>query len=543
MRDYLAVLAIGVLFFVPFLGEVHLFDWDEINFAECAREMLLTGDYFRPQIDFQPFWEKPPLFIWMQVLSMKIFGVTEFAARFPNAVCGILTLLLIFHIGHTLFSRRLAWLWVMVWLASFLPHFYFKSGIIDPWFNLFIFSGLWLFFLGKCHDRSDCVSWRTRKYILFGGFSVGLAILTKGPVALLVAGLVIGAWWVAIRMRDKVLPLQFIGFVLVACLLPGLWFATDIMLHGTWFTKTFTAYQIRLFFEHDAGHKGFFGYHFVVFLLGCFVASAYAAPWLFRLIPALRNGHLSDRKSVFTLWMWLLFWVVMLLFSLVQTKIVHYSSLIYFPTTFFAAHAMWSAEKWNIVPKFTRNALALIGLTIGALLLALPSLTQTNFLMKLFERDAFALANLQADVHWDWYHGLPGVFLCTGIIATLILLSRKQIKLANDVILAAGMLTVTAAIYTLPNNIEAYSQNAAIEFCTSKAQEDCLIGTYKFKSYAHLFYGKKRPQNTKDIDLMNGKQDKAVYIISKVQHAHELVARADFKQIGVKYGFVFFEKR
>ncbi|MFM7400989.1 MAG: ArnT family glycosyltransferase, partial [Bacteroidota bacterium] len=60
-RDYLILAGLGMLFFLPFLGNVHLFDWDEINFAECAREMLITGDWLQPQIDFEPFWEKPPL--------------------------------------------------------------------------------------------------------------------------------------------------------------------------------------------------------------------------------------------------------------------------------------------------------------------------------------------------------------------------------------------------------------------------------------------------------------------------------------------------
>src|SRR5438874_13542278 len=85
----------GALLFIPFLGAVHLFDWDEINFAESAREMIVSHDYFSVKINYLPFWEKPPLFIWMQVLSMKIFGVIAFAARFPNAVCGITTLLVL----------------------------------------------------------------------------------------------------------------------------------------------------------------------------------------------------------------------------------------------------------------------------------------------------------------------------------------------------------------------------------------------------------------------------------------------------------------
>ena len=83
----------AILLFIPFLGRVHLFDWDEINFAEASREMIKMDDYTRVYINFKPFWEKPPMFFWMQSSAMKLFGVTEFAARFPNAICGIFTLI------------------------------------------------------------------------------------------------------------------------------------------------------------------------------------------------------------------------------------------------------------------------------------------------------------------------------------------------------------------------------------------------------------------------------------------------------------------
>ena len=144
-RDYFLLSGLALLFFFPFLGSVHLFDWDEINFAECAREMVHTGEWMRPQIDFEAFWEKPPMFLWMQALSMKLFGVNEFAARFPNAVCGWATLLLVFYIGNRLHDRMFGWLWALAWLGSLLPHLYFRSGIIDPWFNFFIFTGLYGF--------------------------------------------------------------------------------------------------------------------------------------------------------------------------------------------------------------------------------------------------------------------------------------------------------------------------------------------------------------------------------------------------------------
>ena len=73
-RNIILIVIIGLILFVPFLGKVHLFDWDEINFAEVAREMIVLEDYSRVIINYQPFTEKPPFFFWIQVLSLKLWG-------------------------------------------------------------------------------------------------------------------------------------------------------------------------------------------------------------------------------------------------------------------------------------------------------------------------------------------------------------------------------------------------------------------------------------------------------------------------------------
>ncbi len=131
------IVIVASLLFVPFIGNMPLFDWDEINFAECAREMVVTGNYSDVQLYFQPFWEKPPLFIWLQAISMNVFGINEFAARFPNALCGVITLLVLYRCGKTLNSAKFGLLWAFVYASTLLPHLFFKSGIIDPWFDLF----------------------------------------------------------------------------------------------------------------------------------------------------------------------------------------------------------------------------------------------------------------------------------------------------------------------------------------------------------------------------------------------------------------------
>ena len=85
----LQFICMNALSFFPFHGGFYLFDLDEINFAEFASDMSLSQNYLNVQIDFLPFTDKPPLLIWMQVVSMKGFGINEIAARLPNAVSGV----------------------------------------------------------------------------------------------------------------------------------------------------------------------------------------------------------------------------------------------------------------------------------------------------------------------------------------------------------------------------------------------------------------------------------------------------------------------
>jgi 4-amino-4-deoxy-L-arabinose transferase-like glycosyltransferase len=181
-KDPRWLIALGAaVLYIHSLGKVHLFDWDEINFAESAREMIESGNYMRVQINYEPFWEKPPLFFWMQVLAMKVFGVNEFAARLPNAVCGIVTLITIYAIGKRLHGPCFGLWWTGLHATSFLPHLYFKSGIIDPWFNLFIFLGI--YFLSRFIDQREAGERHMRSLVLSALFA-GLSVLTKGPVGM-----------------------------------------------------------------------------------------------------------------------------------------------------------------------------------------------------------------------------------------------------------------------------------------------------------------------------------------------------------------------
>lgn len=555
-RDYWFITGLALLFFLPFLGSVHLFDWDEINFAECAREMLLTGDWFRPQIDFEPFWEKPPLFLWMQALSMSAFGANEFAARFPNAICGLATLLLVYRIGTRLYDRTFGWLWVLAWLGSILPHFYFRSGIIDPWFNFFIFCGLygfiefrWQFITNKDSHRF----WQRYRYLLTGGGLLGLAVITKGPTAFLVVGLVLAIYWAKYKFKGKGYLKHTFLFFVTACLAAGLWFGAEMLAHGPWFIREFLVYQFRLFSTPDAGHGGFFAYHAVVLLLGCFPISVFALPNLWgdrqsedELLES--DTLTSCLRCDFGTWMQLLFWVVLILFSLVQTKIIHYSSLAYFPLTYLGSVTLWRAVQWQKRPRISGILLPVLGSLIGIASASLPFLgLHPEWLKPLFTRDPFAVANLDAQADWHLWQGFPGVLLLLSSLVALFFWKKNRAWLAAQTIFAGGALYISMTLLLIVEKIECYSQGAAIEFYEKRCGEVCFVKPVGFKSYAHLFYSCKEPiGEPKTVDdyptLSQGNPGRKVYFVAKINKVSSLQALPDCHELYRKNGFVFFER-
>lgn len=452
---YLIIVLIGGIFFLPFLGDVHLFDWDEINFAESAREMIVSGNYSKVQINFQGFWEKPPLFIWMQVLSMKIFGVNEFAARFPNAVFGILTLCLIYRTGKKNFKGHIAHWWVLSYLGAITPHLYFKTGLIDPVFNFFIFLGILQFFEAlKNHSNA----YNVNRHFLKAGFYTGIAILCKGPVALLVSILVLLSMVFAKRMVWFFSFSNVVLYLLVTGLVSSIWFAPETIQNGPYFIIAFIQYQIELFSQNVAGHQQPIYYHPLVLLIGCFPASIIAiAVWK-------KNEYYAYHENLFRTVMQCLFWVVLILFSIVKTKIVHYSSLCWLPLTFLSAYSIESIYqgvhrfKWQF-KLFT----VVMGFMVSSALIAFPLIMKykREIILKLI-KDEFSKQNFAANVDWQLYHTLPGVLLFLIVLTFIYFWNKNKPVILFGSLLAGNALVIFLASVLLTPKIEQHTQATAI---------------------------------------------------------------------------------
>jgi len=538
---------LGAFFFLPFLGGVHLFDWDEVNFAEISREMLITGEYTRVFVNFEPFFQKPPFYFWLQAGAMAILGVGEYAARLPNALCGIITLPLLFSIGRRLKDTRFGIIWAGTYFGSVLPFLYFKSGIIDPWFNFFIFLGLYYFVLAY---------WKKEKmagislpknywwYLFLGGFWVGMGILTKGQVAYLIAVLTMGVYWAYQRFRFYVNVPQFLFFTLSATLVSLLWYGLETLRNGPEFIINFNQYQYRLFSTPDAGHKGFPGYHFVVLLVGCFPASIFAVRAFFRL-PAEEFNYQKD----FRIWMKFLFWTVLILFTIVRSKIVHYSSMCYFPLTYLAALSVEALLDGSISWRpWMRGLLYSIGGLFVLVTLALPFIgMQAEVLAPLFD-DPFARGNLQAEVNWTGWEVIPGLFLL-GLLIAFARSMQGNRQRAFLTLFGGTALFVMLTLVFFIKRIEGYSQRANVEFFEQRADEEAHYLVQGFKSYVHLFYA--RPQKAgiacfKDAPcaerLLQGAIDKPVYLSVKIHRSAPFRDNPKLELVEEKNGFVFFRR-
>ena len=548
--QFLIVIGASLLF-IPFVGGVHLFDWDEINFAECAREMIVSHDYLNVQINFMPFWEKPPLFIWMQVLSMKAFGINEFAARFPNAVIGITSLLLLFNIGKKLFDSNFGMWWVIVYAGSILPHFYFRSGIIDPLFNLLIFTAIWFFV--KLHMAGEVIPAKHRfLFAALWGVFTGLAILTKGPTALLIIGLVVAIAYLPdlfrlLKIKSgflKSLPdftLRFrdiIIFLLFTILVGGSWFLVQVLTGNAAMVMKFILYQVRLFTIPDAGHGGPWFYHFMVLLVGVFPAS------LFALMRFKRVKDQPAAQKQFHGLMLILFWVVLILFSIVKTKIVHYSSLCYFPLTFLAALAIRDLLNGILPWRKWFSALLLVFASVFAIVVSVLPLVETykdRIIRSGIIKDDFAVANLQAEVKWTGFEWIIGLLLILAVIYSVVLARRQAIRKALTVLFTGTIIFTALLIIVFPYRIEKYSQRAVIDFYKSKATEKCYVLNSGYFSYAPLFYTNKMPDAcVKPMWLLTGNIDRPFYLVLKEPHYNEWKHLTPaMKLLYKKNGFVF----
>lgn len=188
----LLVLALALISLLPTLGITRIIDPSDGFFAESARELFESGNFIVPTLNYAPYNDKPILTHWLVALSYAIFGVSEFSSRLPSALCASALCVATFIFARRFTNLRTAWFSSLILLSSYLFSILARVSLTDMPLSLFLNISLFSFF----------AYWRgsTKNFLLAGWTAMGLALLTKGPIALLI---VFGAFFIFFTAKEK----------------------------------------------------------------------------------------------------------------------------------------------------------------------------------------------------------------------------------------------------------------------------------------------------------------------------------------------------
>ena len=299
----------------------------EVNYAQTAKEMLAAGDWLSPQIYGNYWYDKPIFFYWELVAAFSMFGVTDFAARFFPALFASAGLALTYAFARRIYDERTAF-WSTIILGTGVLYAVLAKLILTD-MSLFLFFGgtLAAFFIGYREQR--------RGYFYIAYACAGLAVLTKGPIGLLLPGLIILVFLALERdlsaLRRICIPTGLLVFAAVC----APWYIYMYLAHGADFVNTFLGIHNVLratVSEHAKWDVWYF--YLGIYAIGMF-------PWSFALPLALyrawRIRPVIDMRTLFLL-VWAI--IVPLFFQCMATKYPTYSFPAFLPTAILTARLL-----------------------------------------------------------------------------------------------------------------------------------------------------------------------------------------------------------
>lgn len=332
---FLGLLLLCYFIFFFNIGNYALMDVDETRYVSMARDMFHSKDFLTLYLNGEYFFEKPPLYFWGECLSFALFGkVNEFTARFPVALYGTLSTLLVYFTGKKIISRRYGFISALILATTLEFVMLAKFAILDIVVTTCIGFSVMFGFL------TQFVSDKNKKYMwwLFYIFS-GLAVMAKGipgfvvPFAVMFFVTLYNKTFKQIFKPQYILPGFALFFLIV---LP--WHIVMLKMHDPlFFNEYIMKHHINRFFSSsEIDREQPFYFYFVTVLWGLI-------PWVFSGIAVgitklktFKNIAVSElnNSQKFMMFNIIAFIVTMLFFSSSSTKLITYILPVYFFTAF-----------------------------------------------------------------------------------------------------------------------------------------------------------------------------------------------------------------
>lgn len=320
---YIVIGLIGAVLIFWGLGSTHFIPWDEAVYAKIAKNMVNTGEYTVLNWNLGSVWfEKPPLYIWLAALSMKIFGITEFAARLPSALFGFFTLFLVYKFGKRMFNKTSAFIAALVMVTTTQYLYYARAAMMDVSVTFFITLAIYYYYK-TFSEKGKLRNW------LWIGLAIGLGGMIKSIVGLLPI-LVIGTYELILyvtkekRLTKKVLR----EYAVTAASSMAIFFPWHIEMFrrfGGGFINNYLIYHIIIRGTSEIEQKGRpFWWYLIALKVSMriwFVVLLGAFPF------SLIKGFFKKSRNHIFLILWAL--VIFVFFSSAKSKIVWYIIPIY----------------------------------------------------------------------------------------------------------------------------------------------------------------------------------------------------------------------
>ncbi|MFA6074201.1 MAG: glycosyltransferase family 39 protein [Negativicutes bacterium] len=320
LRKILLIFAGAIFFFCAFNWLMPITDPVETNYALTAKEMLLSGDWMSPRIYGNFWYDKPVMIYWLLILSFKFFGICDFAARFPSALAGSVTVTFAAWFYYRIYaSMRGSLIFASILSGAVMFWIFSKMVVTDAVLVAVLSIALACTYLHLIE--------RDLKYLYIAYVMIGIGILDKGPMAIVLPAFIIMIY--AIIQRDwKIIKRAFSIPGLIITLLIGLpwyWYMYDT--HGYDFVNGFLGLNnfVRATVSEHPEDNHFYYYMYMI--------PATLLPWSFIAIKAFWTERSED------IYKYVLAWVLgfFLFFTLMATKYPTYCLPVIFPALMITA--------------------------------------------------------------------------------------------------------------------------------------------------------------------------------------------------------------
>lgn len=425
------------------IGSSIIYILDEAKNSEAAREMLLSGNFFRPTFNNVVRTDKPPFHYFFMMLGYKLFGVNAFGARFFSAIFGGFTIISTYIYSRRHLGDEVAKITFWILISSFYFVQEFHLAVPDPylifWMSLTFFSYIDYYIKREKHTL----------WILY--ISVGFGVLTKGPVALVLPSLIASVHLILLKELTikAVLEFKFIPGIVLVLLISVPWFyfahlATD----GAFTEGFFFKHNLSRFQNKMEGHGGIFLITIGFVLLGMFPFSF----WIFR---ALIQSLKQKKENAFVFFGGLVVLIFIIFFAISSTKLPNYTMPCY---PFLAVLLGWYFK-----------------------IIALPKIKEGNYKAKSVEWFLLILISVALPVaayiglslekqsdHKGWV-GLLIVFVPIGVVVAYVQFLKQKIKesfkflVGTFALLSMVLFGIAFPVLTKETPIEKYKEIVGFE--------------------------------------------------------------------------------